>query len=502
MELKQYYSIIVRRKWIIIITTVAITLLAVIFTYLTTPQYQSSTTLRVATVENISYTQILMNTYAQIVKSSTVKTKLKEELQITGSPIIRVELIPDTELMVITAEAQDPEEAQAIAAKAASLLAEQSRDIYSGSGQTTAEILSQQVGEAESELDRARSEYEDLLANSPEDKVALDASEQSISLKERTLATLLDQYERARTNEALIANSVSIVEPANLPVTPSKPNKTLNIVLGALVGLLGGIVLAFLVDNLDTRMYSVDQIESVTMLPTMGTIPASKNEKLTIARLNDGSYPQVEAFRRLRTNLVSLERNQDDNVVMITSAQRGEGKSTISANLAVALSQSGRTVVVVDCDMRLPALHKIFDLPNKRGLTSILTKDISLEEAVLHSVYPRLTVLTSGPLPPNPTELLGSFQMVELVEKLRQEYDYVLLDTPALLSVADAAVVTPIANTVVWVISQGQTRRSDVEAVRRQLLNVGVKSIDVVINRSSLDNDYAAYGQEQEFYRN
>jgi Mrp family chromosome partitioning ATPase len=92
--------------------------------------------------------------------------------------------------------------------------------------------------------------------------------------------------------------------------------------------------------------------------------------------------------------------------------------------------------------------------------------------------------------------------MVELVEKLRQEYDYVLLDTPALLSVADAAVVTPIANTVVWVISQGQTRRSDVEAVRRQLLNVGVKSIDVVINRSSLDNDYAAYGQEQEFYRN
>ena len=502
MELRQYYNIIVRRKWIIIITTIAFTLLAAILTFLMTPQYESSTTLRVATVENINYTQILMNTYAQIVTSSTAKTEIKKELEITGSPAIRVELIPDTELMVITAEAPDPVQAQAIAATAANLLSEQSRDIYSGSSQTTTEILQAQLDEAERELNRARSEYEDLITNSPEDTVAIDASEQSISLKERTFSTLLEQYESARTNEALIANSVSVVEPANLPTAPSKPNIPLNIALGLIVGLIGGVVLAFVVDNLDTRMHSIDQIESITRLPTVGTIPASKYDNLTIARLNNGSYPQVEAFRRLRTNLVSLDRDQDANVLMVTSAQRGEGKSTVIANLAVALAQSGRTVVVVDCDMRLPAIHKVFELPNKRGLTSVLTKDVELEEAVLNSVYPRLTVLTSGPLPPNPTELLGSSQMVALVEELRQQYDYVLLDTPALLSVADAAVVTPIADIVVWVVSQGQTRRGDVEAVRRQLINVGAKSIDVVINRSSLDNDYAAYGQEADFFSN
>jgi succinoglycan biosynthesis transport protein ExoP len=502
VELRQYYNIIVRRKWIIIITTIAITLLAAILTLLMTPQYESSTTLRVATVQNINYTQILMNTYAQIVTSGTAKGELKKELEITYSPAIRVELIPDTELMVITAEAPDPVQAQAIAATAANLLSEQSRDIYSGSGQTTTEILAAQLGEAERELNRARSEYEELLTNSPEDQVSLDASEQSISLKERTYATLLDQYESARTNEALIANSVSIVEPAYLPESPSKPNKTLNIVLGMLVGLISGIVLAFVVDNLDTRMHSVEQIESVTKLPTVGTIPASKHKDLAIANINNGSYPQVEAFRRLRTNLVSLDRDQKANVVMVTSAQRGEGKSTVIANLAVALAQSGRTVIVVDCDLRLPAIHKVFELPNKRGLTSVLTKDVELEDAVLNSVYPRLTVLASGPLPPNPTELLGSSQMTELVNKLRQRYEYVLLDTPALLSVADAAVVTPIADTVVWVVSQGQTRRGDVEAVRRQLFNVGAKSVDVVINRSSLDNDYAAYGQEPNFFSN
>jgi non-specific protein-tyrosine kinase len=501
VELKQYFNIIVRRKWIIIITTIAFTLLAAILTFLMTPQYESSTTLRVATVENINYTQILMNTYAQIVTSSTAKDELKKELEITGSPTIRVELIPDTELMTITAEAPDPVQAQAIAATAANLLSEQSRDIYSGSGQTTTEILAAQLQEAERELNRARSEYEALLSNSPEDTVALGASEQSITLKERTYAVLLEQYESARTSEALIANAVSVVEPANLPTSPSKPNVTLNIVLGVIVGLISGVVLAFIVDNLDTRMHSVEQIESVTRLPTVGTIPASKYDNLTIARLNNGSYPQVEAFRRLRTNLVSLG-DQDENVVMVTSAQRGEGKSTVIANLAVALAQSGRTVIVVDCDMRLPAIHKVFELPNKRGLTSVLTKDVELEDAILNSVYPRLTVLTSGPLPPNPTELLGSSQMVELVEELREQYDYVLLDTPALLSVADAAVVTPIADIVVWVVTQGQTRRGDVEAVRRQLINVGAKSVDVVINRSSLDNDYAAYGQEPDFFSN
>jgi len=500
VELRQYYNIINRRKWIIIITTVVVTLLAVILTFLMKPQYESSTTLRVATVENINYTQLLMNTYARIVTSGTAKNELKNQLGLVDPVDIRVELIPDTELMVITAEAPDPEQAQAIAASAANLLAEQSRDIYSGSGQSPAEILQAQLDEAERELNRARSEYEDLLANHPEDGVALDASDQSISLKERTYATLLEQYESARTNEALIANSVSVVEPAYLPTEPSKPNVTLNIVLGLLIGLIGGIVLAFVVDNLDTRMHSIDQIESVTKLPTMGTIPESKYDNLKIARINNGSYPQVEAFRRLRTNLVSLD--QGANVFMVTSAQRGEGKSTVSANLAVALAQSGRTVVVVDCDMRLPAIHKIFELPNKRGLTSVLTNDVQLDEAILSSVYSRLTVLTSGPLPPNPTELLGSARMVELVEELREQYDYVLLDTPALLSVADAAVVSPIADIVVWVVSQGQTRRSDVEAVRRQLINVGAKSIDVVINRSSLENDYTAYGQEADFFSN
>jgi succinoglycan biosynthesis transport protein ExoP len=499
MELRQYLTIIKRRKWIIIVTTIITTFLAVLYTLLATPQYVSETTLRVATVTNIDYTQILMNTYARIATSGTVKGELRERLELEESPSISVELVPGTELMTITVEAPDPAQAQAIANEAADILAAQSREIYSGSGQTTTEILAAQVAQAELELNEARSQYEALLAENSEDTAAIDRVTQTMDLRQRTYTTLLDQYESARVNEALLANAVSVVEPAYFPQSPSKPRAFLNIALGLLSGLAIGTVLAFVFENLDTKIYSVDQIELATQLSAAGRIPSSKDE-LQIARINNGHFPQLEAFRRLRTNLLTIDPNSEDfKVMLVTSAQRGEGKSTVCANLAVTIAQSGRRVIIVDCDMRLPNVHRIFNLPNKRGLTSVITNEVALEDAILDSAFPRLQVLTSGPLPPNPTELLGSQQMVDLLNALREEYDHVLLDTPAMLSVVDAAVLVPYTDRVIWVVSLAQTRRGDVDTVRRQLANVHPEIIKVVINRSSDSSEYTAYGPESEF---
>ena len=498
MELRQYLEILQRRKWIIIISTIVGTGLVALLTFLATPQYRSQTTLRVATINNIDYTQMLMNTYARIATSGTVKGELAAQLGLMEKPDISVELVPGTELMIITAEAPDPEQAQAIANTAASVLAAQSREIYSGSGQTTTEILAAQLAQAEQELSEARSQYDEILTQSPDDTSAINAINQSIQLKERTYATLLEQYESARVNEALLANSVSVVEPAYLPASPATPRVLMNMILGVLGGLVFGVVLAFIVENLDTRIYTMDQIEAATQLPTIGRIPSSKDE-LQIARINNGHYPQLEAFRRLRTNLLMIDPAAKNEVTLITSAQRGEGKSTVCANLAVTIARSGRRVIVVDCDMRLPSVHKMFNVPNKRGLTSVLTKEVTLDEAILDSSFPRLQVLASGPLPPNPTELLGSPQMVALLDELRDEYDFVLLDTPALLSVADAAVLAPYADKIIWVVSLAMTRRGDVDTVRRQLSKVNVDSIDVVINRAGDSSDYTAYSPESEF---
>ncbi len=495
MELKQYLTIFQRRIWIIILTTILVTLVVAILTFLATPEYISKTTVRVATVTNIDYTQVLMKTYARMVTSSTIKSGVRQELGLRENPRISTELIPGTELMIISAQAIDPALAQSIVASAAELLVAQSREVYGASGQTTVEILAAQVAQAEEELNKTRADYDQMLQSSPDSTVQLDALSQSIALRERTLATLLGQYENARIQETLLANSVSIVEPAFLPIAPATPRVALNLVMGAVGGLIAGLALALLVENLDTRLHTSEEIEELTKLQTIGKIPSSRDE-LHIARLNSGHYPQLEAFRRLRTNILSNAKTDESQVVLLTSAQRGEGKSTVAANLAVAIAQSGRRVILVDCDMRLPTVHKVFELPNKRGLTSVLTEEVELDEAVLYSTFPRLHVLTSGPLPPNPTELLGSQQMVNLVEQMKESFDFVLLDTPALLSVADAAVLTPIADSVIWVISRAQTRRGDIETVRRQLANVRAKSVEVVINRSSDSSDYTAYGPE------
>ena len=499
MELRTYLAIIWRRKWIIAVTVVLATAIATVATFLTTPTYVSSTTVRVATVgsgaaglgrTDINYTQLLMSTYAAILTTGNVRADIQEQLGLNEWPQISAELIPNTELMKIKAEAADGETARDIANVAAAILIDRSRELYSGGGQSAREILAGQISQIDEELRTARGDYEALLAESPDDIAAITAAGQSIELKEQTRAMLLEQYDSARINEALLANSVSIVEPANTPRNAARPRHSVNIALGMLVGLIGGVGLAFLFDNLDTTLYTTQQIEDVTRMSAVGKIP-SANRDLEIIRFENGYQPELEAFRRLRTNILTPDSGAAPQVLMTTSAEKGEGKSTITANLAVSIAQAGRRVVVVDCDMRQPTLHKIFEQPNKRGLTDILVGNTTLEETIQDSTYSRVQVITSGSLPPNPTELLGSQQMQELIAQLRREYDVVLLDTPALLSVTDAAVLVPLVDGVVLIVARTRSRREAVRAVRRQLDNVNAHPVGVVVNRAEKNGRHA-----------
>ncbi|MEZ4515557.1 MAG: polysaccharide biosynthesis tyrosine autokinase [Chloroflexota bacterium] len=504
MELRSYLSVLSRRKWVIILSILLGTAVAAVISFLSTPQYVASTTLRVLTIggggsvtdakPDINYTERLLNTYARILTSNTVRSQLKDELDLDQLPVISVQLIPSTELIRIVAEAPDPEDARDAANAAAQYLIRENQEFYSGgTGQTLQEILQQQLQQASVELENARSDYEQILSESPDNTLAIAAANQALETRERSYNSLLTQYESARLEEAINANAISVVEEATVPKSPAKPRTWLNIALGAAVGLVSGIALAFLLDNLDTTLYTQEQIENATQMMTIGRIPAAK-DNMQIARLANGHYPQLESFRRLRTNILATSNGDGGSqVVLMTSAKRGEGKSTVCANLAVTIAQSGREVILVDCDLRLPTAHKFFDLPNKRGLTNVLTGEVTYEEAIQYTTYPRVQVITSGPLPPNPTELLGSQQMIDLIAELREHYDFVLLDTPALLSVADAAVLAPTVDNVILVVAQAQTHRNDVDTVRQQLSNVKVKSMEVVINQAEANGSYAYY---------
>jgi len=504
MELSSYFSVLRRRKWIVILSVLLTTAIAAAFTFLSTPQYVASNTVRVLTIgsgsitsarPDITYTERLVNTYSRIITGQTVRRQIMDQLGLESMPIISVQSIAGTELIRIVAEAPDPEDARDIANSAAQVLVDQNREFYSGgAGQTLQEILGEQLDQAELDLNDARANYERALETLPQDETAIAAAREALDVRDRTYASLLTQYEEARLEEAVRTNSISIVEEASAPNRPAKPRHVVNLALGFVVGLVGGIALALLAENLDTTLYTAEQIEHATQMETVGQIPAAKDD-LSIARLGAGHYPQLESFRRLRTNILASGTG-GSQVALLTSAKRGEGKSTVSANLAVTIAQSGREVVVVDCDLRLPTVHKLFDLPNKRGLTNILAGEVSLDEAMQYSAFPRVQVITSGPLPPNPTELLGSQRMLDLIEQLKTQFDFIILDTPALLSVADAAVLAPAVDNVILVVAQAQTRRGDVQTVRRQLSNVRVKSIEVVVNRAEPNGSYAYYESE------
>jgi non-specific protein-tyrosine kinase len=292
--------------------------------------------------------------------------------------------------------------------------------------------------------------------------------------------------------EVIRPDAVSVIEPAIEPLAPSAPRKALNIALGSLVGLVGGVGLAFLFENLDTKLYRTKQIEDVTDLATLGKIPTVSRSQRRAGPFNSNS-PQGEAYRRLRTNIFTLGQEAPLQTLVVTSAEPHEGKSTIVGGLASVIAQSGRKVLAVDADLRRPTLHKVFGLSNQVGLSNVLRQGVPLQKAVQATDSPGVQVLTSGPLPPNPAELLGEPRTAELIERLARQHDMVLLDTPSLLAVTDAAVLAPAVDGVVLVVRRAQTRQEAVRAAQRHLTNVKARIVGIVVNRAEADGDYHYY---------
>ncbi len=287
--------------------------------------------------------------------------------------------------------------------------------------------------------------------------------------------------------------TITLIDPAVPPRHPSSPRKMLNIALGTIVGLAGGLGLAFLFENLDTTLYNIEQIEAATKVKVLAQIPQVTQKQTLTA--GSGNSPYGNAFRRLQANLLVPDYGQPLRTLMVTSAEPDEGKSTIVANLALVMAQSRRKIIVVDCDLRRPTLNKIFDLSNDVGLSSVLTGDTTLKASIQQSDSHRVKVLTSGPLPHNPSDLLGSPRMSALLQELARRFDNVVLDTPALVPVIDAAVIAPGVDGTLLVMKRGRVRRGDLETVLRQLTLSRANLIGVAVNRTKRSKRYDYYYQ-------
>lgn len=433
MELRHYFAILWRRKWVVILAVVITTVVTAIGSYLVAPQYVATATLWIPASNgqqlgsgDILYADRLINTYVQLSTSGPILKDVSKRLGIPAAQFkdtITPEPVAQTELLRINVQDTDPQMA------------------------------------------------------------AVVATEVAESILRQTQKTAVGRERRV----SLFAEAGVPVDPTWMGIIPTPFWREINIGLGFLVGLLGGVALAFLFEYLDTTLYTTKEIETATELATLGEIPiADKRQAVTML---NGNSLHAEAFRYLRTSIF-IDQSKPLQSLLVTSAIPGEGKSTVVANLALALAQSGRNVIVVDADLRQPTLHKIFNLTNNVGLSNLLKQEATLEEALQESHVPGVKVITSGNPPHNPAELLDSPQVVTLIEQLKQYQALILIDTPSLMAVTDAAVLAPLVDGVVMVVGRAQVHQEAVQAARYQLAAVNAKLVGLVVNRVVQDLDY------------
>ena len=296
--------------------------------------------------------------------------------------------------------------------------------------------------------------------------------------------------------------TVKIVEPAIAPIGSLSERSTLNIVLGAMLAAMAAAALVLVLESLNTTIRGADDVSELTGLPTLGHLQRFNTGRSGDRRLEVVLRPNSgvsEEYRAIRTNLTAKLNLADETpLLVIASPARGDGKTTTAANLAVVFGLAGRRVALVDTDLREPSLHSVFQLDNSIGLTTLLTSDVAEADSVIQSsVRLNVSVLTSGPPTSNPSELLGSRRMQEVLDTLRQSFDVVLFDSPPALSVTDASVLAAMTDGTLLVIRPEQTRRRELLAALENLTQSGRPALGVILNqvrRGDMRNLYSRRG--------
>jgi len=310
-------------------------------------------------------------------------------------------------------------------------------------------------------------------------------------LANQLVAALIAEVKGFQQQETQLPNSrtgddLVVVSPAVLPDRPVSPNLPLNVAIAFAAGLLVAVGFALLLDYLDQSVKSDEELTERVGLVAIGHIAfvaANQGKRGELVTLDTSSHAS-EAYKALRTSLLFSAVDQALKVIVVTSAEQGEGKSRTAANLAVALATAENRTLLIDADFRRPALHRIFGRVRNMGLSNLILKEVDQEKAVTPvETIPNLWLLMSGPTPPNPSELLGSGRMKALMAELAATFAYVIVDTPPLNAVTDASIVASSASGTILVVEQGRTSVTAVKRAKQMLDHVGAHTIGVVMNK-------------------
>ncbi len=540
MELRRYLGVIWRWSWLIILGTALSAVAMYALTRGQTKMYAATATILVnqateatgPTYNDVLANQQLTKTYTRLVTSGPVLERAGAPYGLTYESIEKIvsaEAGRETQLIDVTVKHRDPKVAAQIANDIARIFSEQVRQAQLGQLASAEADLEKQVAAAQTSIDERQALVRRLstpnqpdMAESERTQRLADAQLQITTLREG-LNSVQRQLQDLRISLARTINSVTLADPARVPVQPVSPRPLLNTVLGAFLGLLLFAGIVALLEYLDDTVKTAEDVERSAGTALLGTVARfshkwwqlGRKDQAPLISISDRWGPAAEAYRMLRTNIEFARAGRDQRVILITSSRAGEGKSTTASNLAVMLAQTGRTVVLVDADLRRPTLSEIFDVPNGTGLSTLFVIDDPDPARFLRPTAAEgLMLLPSGPIPPNPAELLASERMTHIVEDLKLHADFVIFDSAPLLEVADTSALAAQVDGVVLVVDSGRTRGGVLESATDVLERVGANLWGVILNKLSRthagsyyrgyryagqpDSDHGAHGSRTE----
>jgi capsular exopolysaccharide synthesis family protein len=473
-----YLQILRQRKWWICSIIVLSLAASLAFSLTAHKQYSATAQLLVQPSVNASalnggqeqpVTQTDVETELQLVTSASVEQAVRAQLKST--PAVSASEVGQTNVMAITATSGVPAQASLIANLYATAFVQYRQGVASHSLTTAEAQLHSQISSIGQQVKSFGSKT--------------TSAEAAALLNQE--AVLKEQLAQMQVSGATDTGDVVLVTPAQTPVSPSSPKPVQDALLGLAAGLALGLGAAFLRHSFDDRLTSKEATEHAGGVPVLAMTPLvtlwRRQEPLVVSVIEPTS-PAAESYRSLRTSLQFVRQEQQLNCLVMTSPGVGEGKTATLANLGVVFAQAGERVVLVSCDLRRPRIGSFFGLDEHEGLSSVLIGQRTLEESVLPVPdVDRLSLLPAGPIPPNPAELLNSARAREIFARLRDQYDLVLIDSPPVLPVTDAAILSQHADATLMLAAAGQTRRSDLHRAVEKLDQVGAKILGTVLNK-------------------
>jgi non-specific protein-tyrosine kinase len=512
LELKQYLTLLRQWWWLILLLAVLGGGTGFGVNLLIPPVDEASTTILInkaqgalPDAEAVISGQRVAATYAELIRQRPVLEKVIENLKLTINTdtldeAVQVTPLRDTNLLVLRVKDSNPQRAADIANEIIRVFVEQNMEQQQSSYSASIADIQAQITSLQIDMDSNSNRLKELEnAITPAQIAERNRLQELLAQERNTYSNLTQSLGQIQLAQEQNTDKISVVETALLGERVT--SQLTLIAIGVFVGIMLAVGLAFLLEYLRDTVNSHEEIDQIIGVPTLGVIGQISGGRNVLITADKPRSPIAEAYRVLRANVEFSAIDGRLQTLLITSSSPSEGKTTTTANLAIASAQAGKHVILVDADLRRPTLHRLFGMENTRGLSAALLQDGGgvIDDHLLPTGIENLSLMPSGPIPPNPADLLGSRRMVELINKLKSKADMIFFDSPPLLAVADSSLLARVCDGAIVVVLTNSTRGEVLRRAADQLEQAGAKLLGVVLNRVSTDGSRYYY-YERSYY--